>query len=1568
MFGQGTTKSLKDSGEVSSEPEKTKRTKRRLEEDTIPSDNPYSPKRSSKLIWSHYESRPANQPKKGPIKRQRREASHTSAPAEQPLLPRSSRVPAASKRLKPYNVVGRKEHVDQTSDRAQRAEQKRLRQEQFEREQELIELRRQEAEDLAELLQEQVSILDKSLVPRSGLGDSSSAVPEDENTDKFLQTYLSAPTPAGSPLETPVEPLSEAESDIEDGTRSDPTDIVFGPTNPDPISDTSNTEPTSLVADTHPRVATEPTARSASPASEAGLYDDYIAAHDQSSRFIWEIEPSPPVPPSPPPDVHFTTLPPEPSEQRGIFSYSAQPQTEASLSQLVERRLRGDSTGGPEQTTVSGSETPEKVEFQTPPSKTGSSPARGPDSPDLNTRGAGPPTGLAPADGSPSVSFAIRRQLSPQLAEASSDRPVSITEARSAAVELASLNTGLDFKLLDRGSGLASEEWLLPSLRIREQPGRVSSTVRTPQLPEPSNVSAVSDSRDPSPEFPVFGKTFRFVDLEAQPEGQVSSSTTDPPVGPTQDTMASTETNKVKDESKPAVAPPPSGPSGTAETKTIEIKLPPTDAAEVTLDDCVAQFVQFAGVLAEYCVTTFDLATKEVSEQAQDIIARVLNLGNHSVQDQTEYWNEQKVAHKWPAQGKTPQDHKAYEEWITQMITLTTQRLADHLRGTLDANKEGYNEQLNNLDLTAHRKIYRQVVLELRQIRDALKQKQTHQITLAKLAASELLSAKEARARQDLKDQLEGLALNKTSKDPTTYYVPTPQDQHETYIHGRGVAPAVVAGFMPNTELPWIVPMATTHPHMYNYQVKPGYRFSEHESKKILDLAYHDPRCKVPIPGYPDSVQVFFDFNLVAVRVKVPEVEGRSALGWYRHISEEHHSHLRTYYYGTQGLTTSTHYLLVIMVNTMMSGDDGCTKLVKMREMCSRHRSTFMELITITNDMQRLAKEIFTDPRNNPRLSQKDLDRLATSIHRVNDKIGEANLFAKTIAYSAMESSKNIVLAFAVHHLMEFESKVSSVMEQMNQRGVPASEIEKLYVTTYRGQPLSGLSVPNLKHYTQASSQVFSTDSQPQPGQEVPLVVDSRALGPGAGWGSVPPQFHADLKLLPRQDLPLFNNKKQDYRRWKQKWMNFIGKDFRLPPSKKMWFLKEAIKKHCPHLHRIADYQLEEDEEGYQQLWAKLDSKYDRKGRELVMLWKKELQQLIPLTCKSDSYSEQVKAAEWFEAQLNRILKEYQDARNTDGYDPTLIWADIEPKIRHPYKLPWETYLAIKRGSDPEFLEKDLVREFRHWLASVLLPDLRKKQDLEAINKASRGDANQRNGQGGGGAGGAGAGGKGGGRQGNGRQNGQGKPGGGNSGRNGGGNNVTYISAAANNNTKNPSQSPANGGGGGLTLPSQVNLTKGQTKRQNKPNRVNPGPCILCKGSHNVSSCNASLNPEGLWDRFYSTDTCCACGLVGHYSSQCPWGKKCPVDNCGKPHLPILHNVPFSPYTIWRKANPERAARIEENRKKAAAAAQSGKGKPKGNKGQPSKGQPSKGEGTSSATKKPKGKGQSTKGQGKPKK
>ena len=1470
---------------------------------------------------------------------------------------------AAATRIKAANKPGRKEGIlDPSSERSlrERAKERRI----LEEAQKLKEQEKLESEKQLRVQEERVAFLEKSLIKPLFESEAESSASPEKTRDKLLEI-----TSEHLQVETTPSKETVVESDqSEDGSGDRPADLVLDPTDPYFLAETVDPRPASPVADPsatyQPRFpaleqqliagrdqpAQDPSARLPDQArarafrrprtapppddrqpdavtlqSYTSPFDKSIQEHCQEDVHDYGIYGT---------DILFTTLQgaeEEPASQTDLLVHQFEgvpavqrghPESDSDKQQLgttaalaVQRGLRGGDLEGQSDSEPHG--TPGDFE-----------PARG----------TGSASGLA-VSAEPHPLPSSIQGVSESLTSA--DRPIPAADLPPATTSPEQLAP-----LLDSERGLDRPISLLPSVLAGGQQSGLPVETGTHPIGEksvvfptvPSTLETDRDLFDPRVVFDYFSAQF---DQERRGSPQAAHST----LGSAATTMAG-ETSKGDGGDGGGEVPP---------EKTVTSVEPKTEGddkgsaaadnksvgAESELQEFKVQFEKYAKVIGDACAEHYNFETQDVAESIQFPLQRLFSFSNFALISDQEHWEIIKDTKKWPGKGKSPQEKMVYRQWIQERLEEEIQNFIDHRVGQLKTgdDAESLDEQKREILLFAYRKFYRQVQVELHGIIEQSKMMRLVKEAETKLATQKALTAKENTDNSALREQLEALSLEKAAdekpqvkQEPVAYYVARPSDEPDAYIHGQGRAPGMVEGKIPNSDLNWIVAMASTHPYAFEFGLKPGYRFTEHNKTEILNLPAQDHRCTVPLPGYPNSVEVFYDFNITAVRAPVTEPGGRSEQGIYTHIPDKHHPYLRTYYYATQGVTTSRHYLLVVLVDTQATDNTGSPSLARLREIVLRHRSEFMELLTATQEMKNMAKEIWADPRNSPRLSKRDLEKIASRVFRVNDKIGKCLVFSKSFGLHVMPSSRHITTHFAMTHLIQFEQAVQEVINEMGVRGVPPPECEKLYHTTYRTQPITPSTVPKALDGVYDAQKTFTAAEQgATPTYDMSLVVDPRMYSAQGAGLQQRNEFFGDLKLLPRQDLPVFSGKKQDYKRWKSRWMNQVGRDFRLPVSKRMHYLKEAIRKNCQHQYRIAEYELEEDDDGYSDLWARLDEQYEKKGREMVLLWKQELERMQPLTTKAVLYADQVRAAEWFESRLNRILKEYQEARNQAGYDPILMWASLEPKIRHPYKLPWDTYVAIKRGMDPDFLERDQVREFRHWLSKVLLPDLRKKQDLEQIDRAARGYQDGGNGGGGGGGaghkgGGGGGGGKKGGNGGGGGGNGNGK-GGGDGGGNRGGNQITYAT-----NSKPPSNtaSPPANGGGELTHQSQVNLTRGQLRNKNKPNRVN-SKCILCNGAHSVVDCDASLNPDGLYEKFYSSDTCVICGLVGHYSGICTFkGKRC--RKCGKRHVTALHDATYGPYMPWRQKNPELAAKIEENRKKAASAVKPKGAKAKGNK------------------------------------
>ena len=1546
--------------------------KRPRESDTVETDNPFSPPSDKARVWSKYE-KDGQRVAKPPIKRGKSSGSRDASPEllQSPPAPSDSAAPspappkkpaAAAARIKAANKPGLKEGIlNPFSARALREKAKEQRK--LEQAQKLREQERLESEKQVQECDSRLALLEQSLVKPLPEHLAESSVSPEKTRDKYLEVtseYLHIDT-------TPSREVQVISGQSEDGARAHPIDPIFDPTHTYPVSEATSSRPASPVVGppaTHTQLPTSfqpapyflpswaaqppPAWVSEQLQSFATRESDYplevyAPIFDKSLQEHYQPDEG---------DVPFTTLQEPEAEQSStqadLLVHRAQgvpPVPEGDRQPpLPQIRSRRDPSGSVER----------RLWRDNPEREDSDEYASASENADDNldeTRGAG--SASRPAD------FAYGTDPVPSpIQRVSEVNPVSDREIPPPDYTTPTSSPAQSAPLLDPEPRLGGSVSLLPSLPAGGESGRLLVEAEPRPIREPNVFPVVPGALqtdrgifDPRVLAKYFGSQF-------SPEQRGSPQAAHATVGPTTSTMAATDgAGGVPPEKPDEEQVKQEGETGSASIgANVKGPLEADIRPEPSLEECQEQLEKYAQLMGDTCANNYDLENQDTSEAAQLPLVKLFALANTAMVTDEQYWQNLKEVNKWPGKGKSPQDKLEFIPWIQNRINEQLDVVIQSLLAKTEA-KPGktLEDQKADIVLFANRKFYRQVTTEVKSLIERNRLLRELKVVEGNLADERAKKAKDEREFSILRNQLEAITAvtdidNKVSVKqeqlpPSAFYVAKPSDHHDAYIHGQGRAPAMVEGKLPNTELNWIVSIASTHPGVFDFETKPGYRFEDTDKTGILNLPAQDSRCQIPLPNFPKSVEVFYDFNITAVRSRVTEVGGQSQHGIYTHIEDKYHPHLRVYWYACQGVSTSKHNLLVVLVNTQATNAKGSPDLLKLRGAVLRHRSEFMELVPALQEMQNMAREIWADPRNSPRLSKKDLEKLARKVHRVNELIGRCVVLAKGFGLHVMPSSRAITTHFAMTHMIQFEQAIQEVMNKMGERGVPASELEKLY--KWGNQPSSPSAIPRALDNVFPEQRTFTTTEGQTPIQDTPLVIDPRIFSDQGAQQFSKNEYFGDLKLLPRQDLPVFSGRKQDYKRWKNRWMNQVGRDFRLPVSKRMHYLKESIRKNCQHIYKIAEYELEDDEEGYNNLWDRLDTEYDKKGREMVLLWKTELERMQPLSTKNILYSDQVKAAEWFESRLNRILKEYQEARNQAGYDPILVWASLEPKIRHPFKLPWDTHVAIKRGLDPDFMERDQVREFRHWLSKVLLPDLRKKRDLELIDRAARG-GHQEGGNGSGSGGGGGAGHKGGGGKKGGGNGGGGSGSNNKGGGNGGGNRVgNQIAYTTNTNTGATTSPPVNGGGG-LTHQSQVNMTKGQARNKNKPNRVN-SKCILCGQAHSVVDCDASLNPEGIFDKFYASDTCTCCGLIGHHYGICTFkGSKC--RKCDQRHVTALHGATFNPFTTWRQKNPDLAAKIEELRKKAAAAL-----KPKGAKGQGKKSKTTAQQGKEVKTPKPKG-------------
>ena len=724
------------------------------------------------------------------------------------------------------------------------------------------------------------------------------------------------------------------------------------------------------------------------------------------------------------------------------------------------------------------------------------------------------------------------------------------------------------------------------------------------------------------------------------------------------------------------------------------------------------------------------------------------------------------------------------------------------------------------------------------------------------------------------------------------------------FRHGDGIPPPFIRGQIPGTTQLYHVGMANDFPNVLkeDYNVKVGYLFEKDHPHNILDLIKHGQQHS--LPGFPDCVVTFWDRNLTA---KVGEAN-------YVKLPEELNPYLRTWWYASGGvhLHHQTH-LLVVMVSIKpdpktlnAAGLPESRNVRELRKCLMNHQLHWREGRAALLWLQQRAREYFGDPRNHVTLGEKDANDMAALCMSVLSYIARMTDNIYGIIPYTISSGRNAVIDFAAMHTADFKKETMDIITEMTRRNTPSSIIDYIFQKAEKSAAL--LCAPQMGH-------TYST------------MVDQQGV-----------KYHYnDLKLLPSQEVPKFNGKRHRYKRWRADIDEFILKRPDIPPARKFFYLKCALRDN-KHLHHLAETGYDNNQKGLTEFLMYLDDKYQMSGPEVARQFLEQIKRLAPLQCKSPVPDHILMAAEQFSVSLKKLIKDFLEAKQGQNYDAHMLWADLKAKIRAPYEYRWQTYVDLQSVKDPDFHMKNMVEVFMDWLDNILLKRLRREA---ADNHISHPSAS--------GGGGAGSGGGGGGQQGGGGKKAKGTSGGKK------GNVHAFVTQ----------QSAPSGGAQGTVATAtkaaeatsdkvQTFVTKGQKKDKVKSSRADSA-CFLCGGPHLVKQCGPDnvVPSSALWAKFYREGVCIACGFRGHTPATCQWSKPCQIDNCTRRHVKVLHfSNPQLPYSVWVRENPEDAKRAKE--KLEAEQRKRGQLQGAGAKtGQPQKqGQPSK----------PKGKGK-----GKPK-
>ena len=905
----------------------------------------------------------------------------------------------------------------------------------------------------------------------------------------------------------------------------------------------------------------------------------------------------------------------------------------------------------------------------------------------------------------------------------------------------------------------------------------------------------------------------------------------------------------------------------------------PSPAADVTMADAknitaVRDFsTEYVKMLAEECANGYDETQEDVKSTVQEHFEYVMScLKKDQSLTIKAFWNQLKKKNGWPGE----QQGYTIEKWIEYIAkifieaakelgkafqkksgidTPTPEQQAEiELKGELFLH-EYIKEDFNKTEL---QKKAKDLMLQSTNIEAELQEVKGLNATLR-----EALDGKE-KVKTDSKDALQG----KIGADHLANVLKSTTLELK-YIHGKGKAPPLAHGFLPNTHIPCLPGLTSEIPGAADFTLKAGYELDPENPEELLKLTLHNPaKFKTDLPGYPDSVDLYWDDNLTSVR-GVSET--------YKEIPANQQPHLRTWFYAVQGLTTSKHYLVIVMFNNEPSGAKNEARsgnAYKLREAARTHQEAWFDLKAQTTRMKARAADKVNDGANATIMKEDDYKEVLKIVRMVKWHISHTRAAAETLMNYVVDSSRHTMRDWANMHLEDFSVEVTNVISELRKKQVPWSKIEEINSQT-----------PSTSYNSSSSGQQVAVTSGSD-GEKYLI---------------------SDLKLLPPQKLPLFDGKRQSYKKWKIDFCNFVGNRPDISWHKKYHYLRCALKPD-PHLYYMAQDAFSQDAKGLEDLWLYLDSRFSQTGPEAAQLYLNMLRNMKPLGTNSNSVLDQLKVAEVFDLKLRKNLTDYREAKGVHEIDSQLLWADISKKIRSPFLQRWQTFVDISTAANPDLHNTNMLKNFQEWLRDKLLPDLRRKLANEQMTNPGSG--------GGGGGGGQGGGG-------NGRSGGNGGHGG--SGKHGKDHNATaYITAATS----------AKGVGSAKAAPteastrSQTYQTKGQRASKNRQSRVDAA-CIVCKGNHLTRACPLEgVNLENLYPRFYSSNACTTCGCSGHFSSQCRSNLKCGVDGCQKSHLAILHHAPPYPYKEWAKKYPELARKCREKleQEKKARNANRGKG------------------------------------------
>ena len=897
---------------------------------------------------------------------------------------------------------------------------------------------------------------------------------------------------------------------------------------------------------------------------------------------------------------------------------------------------------------------------------------------------------------------------------------------------------------------------------------------------------------------------------------------------------------------------------------------PITDA--IMTEDDVAQARQFSDTyvhfLAKECATGYDDAQEDIKTEVQNRFIYVLScLKTDKSVNRVDFWNVLKKKHSWPGKQKGL-TQKFWYGWISDVFNSAHKELGRAYLASHNIDKpteaqqaemerkgemalhEYIQEDFNKVD---HERAAKALMIDTANQEAEIKRLQRLNETMV-----EKMDIVKGEGSKEEGNKITSDALARVLNNI---------DLGQTYVHGKGQAPPLAHGVLPNTQIPYLPNHTSEVPGLAEFVPKEGYELNPKAPEELLKLQLHDPvKFKSGLPNYPDSVEVYWDDNMTA----------RKDEGGYFEIPANQQKFLKTWFYAVQSLTTERHHLLIVMVNTEKLGAKNeelyASNAYKIRQAARRHQEAWFDLKAQAIRMRSRANDKFRDGANSVQMKETDYKEVLLSVKLVKWHIANTRKAAEEIMSYVVESSMAIVHQWGTFHLEDFTMEVQRIVNELRKKQVPWEKIDEAMEDT------------NVK----GASNAFATSSG------APMAA--------TGGGDQEKYLLSDLKLLPPQKLPLFDGKRQNYKKWKINFSNFIGNRPDVSWHKKYHFLRCALKPDS-HLHYMSHEGFSQDAKGYDDLLLYLDSKFSQTGPEAQQLYLHLLKALKPLGTGSASLSEQLRVAEVFDLKLNKYLNDYKEAKGVAGIDTQLIWADVSKKIKAPYVARWQTYLDISTAANPDLHNTDMLKLFIKWLRETLLPDLRRKIANEQM--ASPGS------YGGGGGGGGGNGGGNGGHRGGGSggQGGNGHGGGNKGGK--GHNATTYLTTAptAKGGVDSSKKEPT---GSASTRQTSTFITKGQKQAKNRANRVDAS-CIICKGAHLTRHCSLeNVTLDSLYPRFYEANACTKCGNTGHFRSQCRSTMVCGLNGCKQDHLAILHHATKYPYGDWQKKFPEAAKKARE--------------------------------------------------------